>query len=260
MNFKRLLLILTFSTILMNAQSTNTIAEKFERASFTYDTTTINYRFYKPAIPEGTTKVPMILTLHGAGERGNDNEKQIAYHGIATAWADSLSQVKHPCIVVSPQCPENNRWVDTHWNIDALDQDTVEISNELLTVIKLLDKIIDEYPVDPNRIYITGLSMGGFGTWDLITRYPDKFASAIPMSGAGDPSKTGLIKHMPIWVFHGALDKTVPADGSRKMVKALREAGGNVIYTEVPNKGHVMWEEQYENVLLRDWLFSKFKK
>ena len=260
MKITRLLLTLIFLSITMHAQQLEELINSFAKKSFSYDTTTINYRFYKPAILNETEKVPLILTLHGAGERGDDNEKQIAWHSLATGWVDSSSQSKHPCFVVSPQCPENNRWVDNTWKTSVVTQDSIKISNELLTVINLVENIIKEYPVDPDRVYITGLSMGGFGTWDLITRYPDKFAAAIPMSGAGDPSKAELIKHIPIWVFHGALDKAVPVEGSRNMVKALQECGGNVIYTELPDKGHVMWKEQYENPLLHDWLFSKSRE
>lgn len=256
---KTLLVLIIISTV-MKAQTEPNITNQFEKKSFTHETTTINYRFFIPRNLTAQEKYPLVLTLHGSGERGSDNEKQIAVHGLAATWADSAAQVKHPCFVVSPQCPENNRWVDAQWKNSTVNQDTVPISNELETVIKLIDKIVEEYPIDTDRIYITGLSMGGFGTWDLITRFPNKFAAAIPMSGAGDPSKADLIKHMPVWVFHGEVDTAVPVEGSRKMVEALRKVGGDVIYTELPNMGHVIWKENYENPLLIDWLFSKIKK
>lgn len=243
---------------IMTAQPSDPkLVSLFEKLSFKYDTATINYRFFKPANLDQSKKYPLVLTLHGAGERGGDNELQIALHSIATTWVDSTTQSKYPCFVVSPQCPLNNKWVDVNWGSLTVDQDTIPISNELNAVIHLIDELIDAYPIDTNRIYVTGLSMGGFGTWDLITRFPDKFAAAIPMSGAGDPAKVNLIKHMPIWVFHGSKDQAVPVEGSRIMVNALRAAGSNVIYTELPEGAHVIWKPIYENPLLIDWLFAQ---
>ncbi|PKL88651.1 MAG: phospholipase [Ignavibacteriae bacterium HGW-Ignavibacteriae-2] len=252
-------LIIILSTI-MNAQTEQTLTDQFEKRSFSYDTTSINYRFFIPENLTDQVKYPLVLTLHGSGERGSDNEIQIAVHGLATTWADSATQMKYKCFVVSPQCPENNRWVDAEWKNSSVEQDTIKISNELETVIHLIDSLVLQYPIDTDRIYLTGLSMGGFGTWDLITRFPHKFAAAIPMSGAGDPTRAELIKHIPLWVFHGDLDTAVPVDGSRKMVEALQACSGDVIYTELPNMGHVIWKENYENPLLIDWLFSKIRK
>ncbi|MFC2085108.1 prolyl oligopeptidase family serine peptidase [Bacteroidota bacterium] len=232
----------------------------FERKTFQHDTTIINYRIFIPQDDTCENGYPLILTLHGSGERGSDNESHIKHHKLATIWADSNNQKKHPCFILSPQCPENNRWVDADWGFSKYDQDTVPTSNELNTVCQLVDHIINEYPVDINRLYITGLSMGGFGTWDLITRFPGKFVAAIAMSGAGDPSKAPLLTKVPIWVFHGALDKTVPVEGSRNMVDAIRDVGGNVIYTEYEYGAHVIWKESYENPLLIDWLFAQYRK
>ncbi|MBN1301844.1 MAG: prolyl oligopeptidase family serine peptidase [Melioribacteraceae bacterium] len=253
-------IILIFVSFSATAQSNTAITNKFLKLSFSSDTTILPYRLFVPERAETGRLYPLILTLHGSGERGNDNEKQIALHGIATAWADSNLQKRSPCFIFSPQCPENNRWVDTYWKVGSYSQDTITISNELDAVINLIDFLIAEYPIDTSRIYITGLSMGGFGTWDLITRYPDKFAAAIPMSGAGDPEKAHLINELPVWVFHGEMDLAVPAEGSRNMVNALRKFSSNVLYTELEKCGHVIWKELYENRLLQDWLFSQSKK
>ncbi|MFH2029834.1 MAG: prolyl oligopeptidase family serine peptidase [Bacteroidota bacterium] len=256
---KLLLVILFFVGAVINAQSGNTLTAKFEKRSFSGDTTKINYRFFQPQDFDAGKIYPLVLTLHGAGERGDDNESQIKYHKLATIWAEPFVQADNPCFVVSPQCPKNNKWVDINWGSPTVDQDTVPLSNELETVMKLLDEIIKNYPIDKNRIYITGLSMGGFGTWDLITRFPNIFAAAIPMSGSGNPKKVESIKQIPIWVFHGTLDKAVPVDGSRIMVDALRKANGNVIYTEYKDKGYPVWTESYSNPLLIDWLFAQRK-
>lgn len=235
----------------------SSIVAKFERHSFTHDTTTLNYRLFKPAVIQESKNYPLILTIHGAGERGNDNEKQIAWHGIATAWADSAAQERNPCFILSPQCPEGNRWVDADWTPGYYNQDTVQMSNELQTVHKLIQQIISDYPIDTNRLYITGLSMGAQGAWDFITRYPDLFAAAIPMSGGGDPKKMERIKHLPLWVFHGTMDKAVSVNGLRKVVTALKSHGSNVIFTELADGQHVIWKPLYENRLLQDWLFSQ---
>ncbi len=253
------LIIALLFTVKLNSQDMEIIFQQFEKHSFTHDTTTLNYRFLKPNDIDESLKYPLILTLHGSGERGDDNEKHIAWHGIATTWADTSVQEHNPCFIVSPQCPEENRWVDADWKLGVLSQDTIAMSNELKTVYHLVKFLLMKYPIDINRIYITGLSMGGYGTWDLITRYPDLFAAAIPMSGGGDPTKMQLIKDMPLWVFHGALDKAVPVKGSRLLVESLLKHGSNVIYTELKFGKHVIWKPLYENRLLQDWLFSKTK-
>ena len=258
------------------------IMKQFEYRTHTFDTTSIPYRFFAPS-QKGNEKYPLIIALHGAGERGNDNEAQIKYHKLATIWAEPANQAKHPCFVVAPQCPKNNRWVDTDWNQNTFDFKSTPISNELAAVNDLIEEIIQKYPIDKNRIYVTGLSMGGFGTWYMLIKYPKRFAAAIPMSGAGDPKMACEISHIPIWSFHGDVDKAVPVEGSRLMIKALGKCGdkallipnpnssdvlgskeltnkimnSNLIYTEYKGKGHVIWKESYENPLVREWLFSK---
>ncbi|MEN8194101.1 MAG: prolyl oligopeptidase family serine peptidase [Bacteroidota bacterium] len=255
---------------------------QFEFKTHTIDTTSIPYRLFIPKINDENS-YPLILALHGAGERGNDNKAQIKYHKLATVWADSANQEGHPCFVIAPQCPKNERWVDSNWDVDTFDFKSTSISNELATVYDLIEKMISEYPIDKERIYITGLSMGGFGTWYMLMKYPKLFAAAIPMSGGGDPQMVSEIKNIPIWNFHGDLDKAVPVEASRVMINALDKCGStvlnipnpnskdvleneeqrgkilqsNLIYTEYKNKGHVIWKESYENPLVREWLFSK---
>jgi predicted esterase len=157
----------------------------------------------------------------------------------------------------------------------------------MLTVTDILDSLLREFSIDTNRLYVTGLSMGGYGTWDVITRFPDKFAAAIPVCGAGDSSKAASIKHIPIWDFHGALDNTVPVAGSRKMIAALENAGDTIVYThchngnctglpvaviaekiqygakhlytEYESGGHSIWNEAYNTVFLLPWTFSQSK-
>ncbi len=282
-------IIVLFFAMLTNiiGQTDSLTAQLFEKKSFTHDTTTINYRFFSPENLEKEKTYPLVISLHGAGERGDDNEIQIKWHRLATVWAEAENQQKHPCFVVSPQCPKENRWVDTDWKQSSYNQDAIPMSNELTTVYNLIKNVIKNYPIDSKRIYITGLSMGGYGTWDLITRHPELFAAAIPMSGSGDPSKASRIKSLPLWLFHGTLDKAVPVGGSRNMIMALQKegrevvftlkefekenplseaelkekvnSGANLLYTEYKDKGHAIWWESYSMPVLREWLFSKSK-
>ncbi|MBN1998121.1 T9SS type A sorting domain-containing protein [candidate division KSB1 bacterium] len=259
--------------------------EKFEKSTHTFQGTTLPYRLCKPDGYNPSFLYPLVLALHGAGERGTDNEIHILLHRMATSWADSVNQKKYPCFVLAPQCPEGNDWNDyNHENRDAYRVDEVPNSNEMLTVVDMLDSLIAVFPVDTNRLYVTGLSMGGYGTWDVISRYPNKFAAAIPMSGGGDSTVVDRIKHIPVWNFHGEKDSTVPVSESRKMIDALERRGltcvythckngdctgmpeeeiesaiknaAQLLYTEWQGKDHVMWAESYDYPYLFRWVFG----
>lgn len=258
------------------------IMKQFEYKTHKVDTTSIPYRFFIPSQKENEL-YPLIIVLHGAGERGSDNEVQIKYHQLATVWTDSINQANHPCFIIAPQCPKDNKWVDVSWKLPIFDFKSTPISNELTVVYDLIERTIKKYPIDKKRVYITGLSMGGFGTWYMLMQYPKLFAAAIPMSGAGDPKMACEIGHIPIWNFHGDIDKAVPVEGSRLMIEAIGRCrskaimipvpnsneklenellrqkimGSNLIYTEYKGRGHVIWKESYENPLVREWLFSK---
>ena len=176
---------------------------------------------------------PLVLFLHGAGERGDDL-RMVAQHGIARVVEERDDL---PFIAVSPQCPPEERWDPT-----------------LLGA--LLDEIERDYRVDLTRIYVTGLSMGGAGTWALAIASPDRFAAIVPICGRGDPSRVSVIKHLPVWVFHGAKDDVVPLQRSEEMVEALRACGGNVRFTVYPDAWHDSWTETYANPELYTWLLS----
>lgn len=260
----------------------NILTNKFNFNTHSFDTTNIPYRMFTPKL-DGNSKLPLVIALHGAGERGTDNEVQIKFHGLATVWVDSSNQAEHPCFVVAPQCPKENKWVDVNWGSESFDFKNTPISNELETVMNLIDSLIAKYPIDEKRIYLTGLSMGGFGSWYLLMNSPNKFAAAIIMSGSSDPSMACEIKDIPIWNFHGDLDKAVPIGGSRNIINAISNCeksiqlvsdpnkktfleskvevqkilSANHIYTEYAGKGHAVWTESYNNWLVREWLFSK---
>ncbi|MCG3118632.1 MAG: hypothetical protein ALAOOOJD_00872 [bacterium] len=189
----------------------------------TYQGTTLPYRLFVPENYVATKQYPLVVALHGAGERGSDNLIHIRSYRLATAWADPVNQARYPCFVVAPQCPLNRSW----------DADFGQpITPELATVNNLVDALSHEFSIDTNRLYVTGLSMGGFGVWDLITRFPNRFAAAIPLSAGFFPEVAASIAQIPIWNFHGALDDVVPVSFSREMIAALEQAGQTAVYTD----------------------------
>jgi predicted peptidase len=215
---------------------------------------TLQYRLLVPQDYDPATKYPLVLFLHGAGERGDDNERQLV-HGMGDL-AKSDMRGRHPAFVVAPQCPDGKRWVEVPWEADSHELPE-QASESLSLVLKLLEELSNEFSLDPNRIYVTGLSMGGFGAWDLLTRRPELVAAAIPICGGGDPKHVALFKGTPIWAFHGDGDETVKVKRSREMVKALRAAGGQPVYTEYEGVGHDTWTETYANRAVWDWLFAQ---
>ena len=211
-----------------------------EKRVFENKNTVLPYRLVLPETYDETKSYPMIVFLHGAGERGNDNELQL-FHCVQYL-ADTLPE----CIIVAPQCPVGNQWVDTPWANGAYSIDKVPESNELKAVIELLDALQEEFNVDSDRIYASGLSMGGFGAWDLMMRHNDYFAAGVLVCGGGDPSQAEALKDTPLFVFHGDADDAVPVSGSRDTVQAIRDAGGELVqYVEYPGKGHGIWNDAF---------------
>ncbi len=194
----------------------------------------MDYLLSLPKDYDKQEKWPLLLFLHGAGERGSELDK-VKVHGPPKLIAAGRDI---PMIVVSPQCPAE-QW----WNIDAL--------------LALLDSIEKTHKVDKERIYVTGLSMGGFGTWSLASRAPERFAALVPICGGGEPYWAERFSHVPIWVFHGAKDAAVPLIRSEVMVEALRKKKGNPKFTVYPEAGHDSWTETYNNPELWDWLLAQ---
>jgi len=195
-----------------------------------------NYLLFLPRQYAKTKKKwPLILFLHGSGERGNDLEL-VKKHGLARIVEENPA---FPFIVASPQCPKDQWW-----------------STEVLT--HLLDSLERKYRIDPKRIYVTGLSMGGFGTWQLAFEHPTRFAAIAPICGGGIPNLTFLIKHLPVWVFHGAKDDAVPVEEAHRMVSALQKRSSTKVrLTIYPEAGHDSWTETYANKQLYTWFLSK---
>jgi predicted peptidase len=199
-------------------------------------------------------RMPLVLLLHGSSERGNDNSAQLS-NGVAELLGSETATARFACFYVVPQCPEKLHWVkaDLHSGHYVLPP---EPSEPLSAAVELLESILNSHPIDPQRVYIIGFSMGGFGVWDLLSRWPDRFAAAVPICGGADENAVVAARAVPVWAFHGADDPLVPVEYSRRAVAALRAAGGIPRYNEYPNVGHDAWTKAFAEPALLSWLFS----
>jgi poly(3-hydroxybutyrate) depolymerase/lysophospholipase L1-like esterase len=230
-------------------------AQDFEARIFTAaDGAKLPYRLLKPRNYDPAQKYPLVLFLHGAGERGEDNGSQLK-HG-APAFAKAEAREKYPCFVIAPQCPKDRKWVEMDWGGPSGIAPADAGPMQALT-LACVDAIAKEFSVDQDRLYVTGLSMGGYGTWDLITRFPAKWAAAAPVCGGGDKSKAPLAKPVPVWAFHGTADHTVLPIRSQDMVAALKGTGAAAVLTEYPGVGHDSWTLAYSEPNLLPWLFAQ---
>lgn len=216
----------------------------------------LHYRLMIPQgyDPQGSEKYPLVLFLHGAGERGDDNGKQLV-HGTKE-FAKPENRAKYPAFVLAPQCPEGKRWVEVDWTLDA-HQQLPDDSDTVKLVLQLMGKLQKDFRIDQHRQYVTGLSMGGYGTWDLITRHPDLWAAAAPVCAGGDEAVAAKAAKIPVWAFHGDQDTVVKPHRSRNMVAAIQKAGGEPRYTEYPGVGHNSWDAAYADPKLMEWMFAQ---
>jgi predicted peptidase len=210
------------------------------------------YRLLAPADARPGQKYPLVLFFHGAGERGDDNQKQLK-HGTRSFLE---ARQTFPCIVVVPQCPADSQWVNMSWGADSGVQ-PAKPSAPMRLALELLDSLEARLPVDRDRIYVTGISMGGFATWDAITRFPGRFAAAVPVCGGGDETVAARAKKVPVWAFHSDDDNVVKVIRSRNMIAALRAAGGAPHYTEYRGLFHEAWNGTYAEPGLFPWLFAQ---
>lgn len=213
------------------------------------------YRLYIPKDYDKEKSYPVMLFLHGAGERGDNNESQLvnALPILAKTSPDLLAEM----IIVAPQCPANEQWVAASWSNGNYSTQKYAESKALKTAMKILDQTIADYSCDTDRLYVMGLSMGGYGTWDVLARHGERFAAGIPLCGGGDPSQAEKLKEIPIWTYHGDADTTVKFEGTQGMVEAIRAAGGEkIIFTPVAGAGHNIWNTASGNKELLPWLLS----
>jgi predicted peptidase len=213
------------------------------------------YRLSAPQFPEPGKKYPLVLFLHGSGECGTDNQRQITV-GLPALMAALLKRPE-PVMVLAPQCQSGN------WRVKRLAMKpeyaaSKEPAASLDVALELCRYLVAERQADPDRIYITGLSLGGFGTWDAVQRHPELFAAAVPICGGGDIRRVQEIKRLPLWVFHGDSDKNVPVDCSRRMVELLKQIGSRKVrYTEYKGADHNVWDQTYANPEVTEWLFRQ---
>lgn len=233
------------------------------------------YRLFEPRALD--TALPLLVFLHGRGDRGTDNRAAMySPWGLFTGSQSLLApnmQHAFPCYVLVPQCSDktvNEEWAKWEGNtpetpFQGLGKDGSYVQAESpsasgAALLELIDSTLVHHPIDPDRVYLMGVSMGGFGTWEYTSRRPGLFAAAVPMAGFSDPQQVDRIAHIPFWIFHGAADEANPVEGSRTMYRLLQEAGAEVRYTEYPDAEHVpAFHRAFEEAELIPWLFSKRK-
>lgn len=208
------------------------------------------YRLFVPPAYDKRRTYPLVLWLHGGAGRGNDNLKQIQGGNTSGShvWTKAENQSRHPCFVVAPQCPENEQWTTI---------ETVRTTAQLRLAIEVVADLQKRFSLDARRLYITGQSMGGFGTWAAIAEHPQMFAAAIPVCGGGDETQASKLVDVPVWAFHGEKDKAVSVERSRNMIAAIKKAGGTPKYTEYKGAGHVIWNEVFNEPDLLSWVFAQ---
>ncbi|WP_230080182.1 carboxylesterase family protein [Winogradskyella marina] len=266
---KNLLLILVFSATVLSScdvkaqQQTEASKDSFSFEHHIVSEDTLNYRMLLPKNFDETKQYPLVLMLHGAGERGDDNKKQLA-HG-SKLFLSEKNRDSLPAIVIFPQCPKND-----YWSKLEADRSTKPITfnykyNEAPTaamalVIDLMDEMVAKPYVETDQVYAMGLSMGGMGTFEIIYRKPELFAAAIPICGGGDPASVGTYaKTIPLWILHGAKDDVVDPKLSLNMASAIISAGGFPKLTLYDFANHNSWDPAFAEPELLNWLFSKTK-
>lgn len=254
--------LLTSSLItLLSLSSYSQDKNLFEKQLFISGEDTLPCRILTPINFDYTKKYPLVIFLHGAGERGNDNESQLTWG--ADLFLDSINRIKYPAIVVFPQCPANDKWAE--YNKNSLKDstgyefsDAATIRKPLKLVSDFIDTLLHSNQIDKKRVYIGGLSMGGFGTLELLWRKPQTFAAAFPICGAGNPNKLKDYRNnLPIWIFHGEKDAVINVANSRLLFGILKKTNQKAKYTEYPGVNHDSWKNAFAEPTLLPWLFAQ---
>jgi predicted peptidase len=262
-------------TVTIKREDIRPVVDSFKKLTYHDPSTgvTMGYRLFVPEGYDSTKSYPLVLFLHGAGESGSDNELHLTSSQGATVWAKPREQERHPCFVLAPQNPKDPAatapgdfgrmgWTTlmSKWFSAPFDSEPA-----LQTAFAVLQQVMADYNVDRNRVYATGLSMGGFGVFAMIVDHPDTFAAVVGICGGLDPTKAAVLANKPIWVFHSAEDPIVDIRFSRASVQALRDAGGSPRYTEygketyIAPTAHQSWVPTYASSEMRDWLFEQSK-
>jgi predicted peptidase len=209
----------------------------------------IPYRFRPPNSSAKSRPVPLVVYLHGGGECGSDNVRQL--QGLPALFCEETMCRQYPCAVLVPQCPLPGDWAQ---HLDA--------QTDLLDAVShLIDEVLSDSRIDPNRIYLTGQSLGGFGSWELATRAPERFAAVVPICGGGDDGRAARLVKLPLWAVHGSDDGVIAASETRAMIDAIKSAGGQPRYLELPGVGHDSWTAVYrQDSEILAWMFRQVRK
>lgn len=229
------------------SQSTSVFLEK------TYQNPRGELMHYRLFVPRGYDKrgaYPLVFWLHGGRGPRSDRSKPISEGNRigSHVWTTAENQSKSPCLVLAPQCPPNEIWAEI---------ETARPTKNLRVAYEILREVQQNYRVDARRLYVAGQSMGGFGTWSLISEHPHVFAAAVPVCGGGDEAQASKLTRIPIWAFHGEEDEAVSVARTREMIAAIRRAGGSPKYTEYKGIGHVIWDKVFTEPALLAWVFAQ---
>ncbi len=255
--------IIVIALLFLCKQSFTQDLNLYERHIYISGGDTLPYRLLLPENYDVSKKYPLIFFLHGAGERGNDNEKQLMHGAKMFLKEDVIT--KFPAIIVFPQCPQNSFWSNVDFKTDENGKRSFTFPAQGKSTIAmklaqgLLKNIIKQYPVNKTQVYAGGLSMGGMGTFEIVRRNPKLFAAAFPICGGGATSTAKLLAKTKWWVFHGAKDDVVPPAFSEQMVKALKEVNADVKFTLYPDANHNSWDAAFAEPELLPWLFAQHK-
>jgi len=201
----------------------------------------LNYQLYGNPKWDNTKRYPLVIWLHGSGQSGSDNTSQMG--GATGIFTKAENQAKNPCFIIAPQCPD----ADIGWNKQVADN-----------LMALIANLADKLPIDTNRLYLTGSSMGGFGSFSLAVKYPTVFAAVVPLCGGSDVKNAQVLKTVPLWAFHGDKDEMVPVERTRNVMKAIADAGGKLAkYTELTGEGHGITGIVYPKPELHEWMFAQ---
>ncbi len=251
-------ILLAVTSMILPVMAEDTVLGMVGRTFTASNETVLPYRIYAPTTDAPENGFAVYMHFHGVGECGSDNVAQTST-GMELV-RKIISQKGTDAIVLVPQCEVGYQWVNVPFAQGTYNADEVALSTYLAAAMELLESVKSQYKVDENRLYLGGLSMGGYAVWDLLARYPDTFAAAIPVCGGGDPTKAANMADVAIRTYHSADDPIVPVSGTRAMVEALEKVGGNITYREFTNLSHSCWSRAFNMPDQVTWLFSQSRK
>lgn len=257
---KKLLFALIVAFLFVHATSAQDLS-LYKKYTLVQNGDSIPYRILLPENFDASKKYPLLIFLHGSGERGNDNEKQLV-HGAKLFLQEDIRK-KYAAIIVFPQCSQKSFWSNTQFLFDGNGERNLfyvnggEPSAAMKMLVNLTNNLLVQYKIKKDQVYVAGLSMGGMGTFELVNRMPYTFAAAAPICGGANPSIAPNLKHTSWWLFHGDKDGVVPPSHSQKMFEAMKRAGVPVKFTLYPGVGHNSWDNAFNEPDLLKWMFSK---